>query len=217
MEQTTRHIGLVDDHSLFRSGIAKLLLDFSDIVIDFEAANGKELQKTLPGLASTTQVILMDITMPGMDGYAATQWVRDNYPHIHIIALSMYEDEAAIIRMLRAGAEGYVFKESRASELHRAIVEVIEHGYFMNNQVSGKLIRSLNRRDGAGDTPPLTDKEKEFLVACASEDTYKEIAAKMGVATRTVDNYRESLFEKLQIRSRVGLVLFAIKNGYVKI
>lgn len=217
LNPVNKHIGLVDDHSLFRSGIAKLLIEFSDIVIDFEAANGKELQKMLSLHRLSTEVILMDITMPGMDGYATTQWVKENYPHIHVVALSMYEDEAAIIRMLRAGAGGYVFKESKAIELYNAISAVIERGYFINEQVSGKIIHSLNKTDRQEEGPVLTGKETEFLVHCASEATYKEIAGKMGVAARTVDNYRESLFEKLQLKSRVGLVLYAIKNGYVKL
>src|SRR5580704_14779309 len=106
----TIHIGLVDDHSLFRSGVAKLLMEFNDLQIDFEASNGKELQRILPEFSLSTEVILMDITMPGMDGYAATAWVKETYPQINIIALSMYEEESAIIRMIKAGAGGYIFK-----------------------------------------------------------------------------------------------------------
>lgn len=211
------HIGLVDDHSLFRSGIAKLLMEFGDLVIDFEAANGKELQKMLPVFISSIEVILMDITMPGMDGYSATAWVKENHPHIHIIALSMYEEENAIIKMLRAGAGGYIFKESKPTDLHVAITAIKERGYYINDQVTGKIIKSLNYKPELANAVNLTEREKEFLILCVTEFTYKEIALKMNVATRTVDNYRESLFEKLNIKSRVGLALFAIKNDFVKI
>jgi DNA-binding NarL/FixJ family response regulator len=207
----------VDDHSLFRSGVARLLMEFNDLVVDFEAANGKELQKKLPAFQLITEVILMDITMPGMDGFSSTLWVKETYPHIHVIALSMYEEENVIIKMLKAGAGGYIFKESKPMDLHRAISQVKQKGYYNDDLVTGKLIKSLNRKDESPAVITLTEREKEFLIFCPTEYTYKEIALKMNVATRTVDNYRESLFEKLNIKSRVGLALFAIKNDFVKL
>lgn len=210
------HIALTDDHSLFRSGIASLLKEFPDIIVDFEASNGKDLQKQLPKWHLTTALILMDITMPGMDGFQATKWVKETYPHISVLALSMYEEEDSIVKMIRAGAGGYIFKESKPIELYSAIKEVIHNGYYSNELIAGKLIHSIRANIKQDQLAGLSDKEKEFLLLCVSEDTYKEIAAKMKVATRTVENYREALFEKLDIKSRVGLVLFAIRNGLVK-
>jgi DNA-binding NarL/FixJ family response regulator len=211
------NIALVDDHALFRRGIANLLLELNDIHIVFDVSNGKELQQALL-IKPDVDVILMDINMPVMDGYRATQWVRTNYPLIHVLALSMFDDDMALIDMLKAGAGGYVLKESQPTELYRAITEIKAKGIYLNELVSGKMLRSFQ------DTPEkhaktfhLTPREIEFIKLCVSELTYKEIADEMKVATRTVDNYRESLFEKLSIKSRVGLVLFAIKNKVVDV
>jgi len=213
------NIALVDDHVLFRNGVANLLTEFKDISILFEASNGKELQHVLPTHLQV-DVILMDIKMPGIDGYVATRWVRDNYPGIYVLALSMFDEEAEIIKMLKAGAKGYVLKESSPAELYKGISELASKGYYSSDLISGRLIHSLNSTDQEDKTDEIsciTKKEIEFLKHCASEMTYKEIAIKMGVATRTVDNYRQSLFDKLSIRSRVGLVLFSIKNKIVEI
>ncbi|HMH23271.1 MAG TPA: response regulator transcription factor [Puia sp.] len=211
------NIALVDDHALFRSGIANLLSEFADLSIVFEAANGKELQQLLPG-HQEVDVILMDINMPLVDGYAATVWVRQHYPLIQILALSMFDDDLAIIKMVKAGAGGYVLKESKPAELYRAINEIKEKGLYINEIVSGRIMRSMQQPEQppAGESL-ITVREAEFIQYCASELTYKEIADKMKVAARTVDNYRQSLFDKLDLRSRVGLVLYAIKNGIVKL
>ncbi|MDI9364325.1 MAG: response regulator transcription factor [Flavobacterium sp.] len=213
------NIALVDDHALFRSGIANLLQEFSDIKLVFEAENGKDLQNKLP-LHAAINVILMDITMPSMDGYAATAWVKEQYPSVHVIALSMFDDEAAIIKMLKAGAGGYILKESSIIEVHKAITEIMKRGFYNNDLLSGKLINSIQKKTEPADSKnlfPLTLKETEFLIHCASELTYKEIADEMGIAVRSVDNYRQTLFEKLNIKSRVGLALEAIKRGLVKV
>lgn len=209
------NIALVDDHALFRRGIANLLLELEDINIVFDVSNGKELQQALlrqPGV----DVILMDINMPVMDGYRATQWVRSNYPLIHVLALSMFDDDITLIDMLKAGAGGYVLKESQPSELYRAITEIKAKGVYLNEMVSGKMLRSFHHNPVKhAEAFHLTPREVEFIKLCVSELTYKEIADEMKIASRTVDNYRESLFEKLSIKSRVGLVLFAIRNKMV--
>lgn len=209
------NIALVDDHALFRRGIANLLLELPDIHIEFDVSNGKELQQALAA-HSDIDVILMDINMPVMDGYHATKWVKTEYPQVHILALSMFDEDAAVIDMLKAGAGGYVLKESEPAELYRAITEIKARGVYLNERVSGKMLRSFQSPTGVAiETFHLTSREEEFIRLCVSELTYKEIADIMGVASRTVDNYRESLFEKLEIKSRVGLVLFAIRNKMV--
>jgi DNA-binding NarL/FixJ family response regulator len=214
MKNKTR-IALIDDHALFRKGIANLLSEFNDIEVVFDAANGKELQTILPR-HSDIDVILMDITMPLMDGYAATAWLKKSYPLIQVLALSMFDEDEAVIGMLRAGAGGYILKESSPAELYRAIGEIKEKGIYINELVSGKMLRNVQSQDiTAKDIVHLTERETEFIKLCVSELTYKEIADRMNIAPRSVENYRENLFEKLQTKSRVGLVLFAIKNGIV--
>lgn len=216
MKSKTR-IALADDHALFRRGIANLLSEFDDIDVVFDVSNGKELQRQLPS-QKDIDVILMDITMPVMDGYVTTAWVTANYPHIHVLALSMFDDDMAVIGMLKSGAGGYVLKESTPQELYKAIQEIKEKGVYLNEKVSGKMLRNIHTLDNTtSESIHLTEREIEFIRLCVSELTYKEIADKMKIAARSVENYRENLFEKLQMKSRVGLVLFAIKNNLVKI
>jgi DNA-binding NarL/FixJ family response regulator len=204
-------IAIVDDHTLFRDGVASLMGEFEELKVVFEAENGEQMQHKL-AKHPLPQVILMDINMPVMDGYLATKWVKENYPQIRVLALSMFEDDKAVIRMIKSGAGGYVLKESKPRELLEAIKTINEKGVFINEMVSGKLIRKMTDND----SPDFSRKEFEFLRLCCSELTYKEIAEQMYVSPRTVDNYRESLFLKLNLKTRTGLVLYAIQNEIFK-
>lgn len=206
-------IAIVDDHTLFRSGLASLLDEFDEIEVLFEGINGQDLQNKIKNHPEL-QLILMDINMPVMDGFTATKWVKENYPDVNILALSMLEDEKAIIGMLKAGAGGYMLKESTPIDLLNAIKAINEKGFYVNDLVSGRLLVALKD----GDTKPVfSARELTFLQHCSSELTYREIADLMNVSPRTVDNYRESLFAKLNIKSRTGLVVYAIKNSLIKI
>ena len=212
MENNKIHIAIVDDHTLFRNGVAALMAEFDELEVVFEAENGQQMQQALAKHAKP-DVILMDINMPVMDGYASTQWLKQNYPKIRVLALSMFEDDKAVIQMIKCGAGGYVLKESRPRELLEAIKAIHEKGVYINEMVSGKLLRSVTDKE---DLPDISKKELEFLKLCCSELTYKEIADQMFVSPRTVDNYREALFLKLNLKSRSGLVLYAIQNGIFK-
>ncbi|MCX2573412.1 response regulator transcription factor [Pedobacter sandarakinus] len=206
-------IAIVDDHTLFRSGLASLLDEFDEIEIAFESLNGQDLQRKMK-LHPNVQLILMDINMPVMDGFTATKWMKENHPDVNILALSMLEDEKAIIGMLKAGANGYMLKESTPNELLKAIKAIMDKGFYVNELVSGRLLVALKDGDSK---PMFSARELAFLQHCSSELTYKEIADLMNVSPRTVDNYRESLFAKLSIRSRTGLVVYAIKNSLITI
>ncbi len=206
-------VAIVDDHTLFRSGLASLIAEFDEIDVVLEATNGVDLQDKLKK-NTKVEVVLMDINMPLMDGYATAKWIKANAPHINILALSMFEDEKAIIGMLKAGAGGYLLKESKPSELLIAIKTIKEKGFYINDLVSGRLLTSL-KTDSI--TPIFSEKELLFLQLCSTELTYKEIASEMGLSPRTVDNYRESLFAKLNIKSRTGLVVYGIKHGLIMI
>ena len=210
-------IVIVDDHTLFRSGVTNLLSEFDEINVLFQASSGKDLQQKLSA-DDLPDIILMDITMPLMDGYEATKWVTTLYPGISVLALSMFDDEKSIINMLRAGACGYLLKESNASDLLEAIKITKEKGLFINENVSGRMLVSLRNESKVSTADlKLSDREMEFLQYCSTELTYKEIAGKMNVSPRTVDNYRESLFAKLNIKSRTGLVVYGIKNSLINI
>ncbi len=212
MNQEKIHIAIVDDHTLFRNGVASLMAEFDELEVVFDAENGQQMQQAL-AKHGQPDVILMDINMPVMDGYASTQWIKINHPKVRVLALSMFEDDKAVIQMIKCGAGGYVLKESRPRELLEAIRAIHEKGVYINEMVSGKLLRSVADKD---DLPDISKKELEFLRLCCSELTYKEIADQMFVSPRTVDNYREALFLKLNLKSRSGLVLYAIQNGIFK-
>lgn len=211
METDKISIAIVDDHTLFRNGVAALMSEFEELGVIFEAENGEQMQQALRKHPAP-DVVLMDINMPVMDGYNATAWLKKNYPAVRVLALSMFEDDQAVIKMIRCGASGYVLKESRPRELLEAIKSIHIKGVYINEMVSGKLIRSVANDEKV----EFTAKELDFLKYCCSELTYKEIADKMYVSPRTVDNYREALFEKLNLKSRTGLVLYAIQNQIFK-
>jgi DNA-binding NarL/FixJ family response regulator len=213
METEQILIAIVDDHTLFRNGVAALMGEFDELKIVFEANSGIQMQQMLTKHQSP-QVILMDINMPDMDGYAATAWLKEKHPQIKVLALSMFEDDEAVIKMIRCGASGYILKESKPRELLEAIKTIYTKGVYINELVSGKLLRSVSVMDSK---PLFSKNEAEFLKLCCSELTYKEIADKMFISPRTVDNYRESLFQKLNLKSRTGLVLYAIQNEIFKI
>jgi DNA-binding NarL/FixJ family response regulator len=212
------NVALVDDHALLRSGLASVINSFGEYKVIFEADNGKQFidrlkQNEMP------DVVLMDITMPEMDGFETTKWIKNNVPNIKVLVLSMLDDDNSIIRMLQNGAKGYILKDSKPDILRTALKEVSERGFFLNEIVSGKLMHLINKGEAktTAQTINLTDKEIEFLKWCCTEKSYKEIAEAMEINPRTVETMRSNLFEKLETLSRVGLVMYAIRNGIVKV
>jgi len=216
----TKYIAIVDDHTMFRKGLMALVNLFPNYEILFDASNGKDFiaqlnPKKLP------EIVLMDITMPEMDGYLTAEWLHNNYPEIKILALSTMDSEAAIIKMIKSGAKGYVLKDAEPDELKLAFDEVMSQGYFYNELITRKVLKGVGQLvDGKNATSifvKLTDRETEFLKYACTEMTYKEIADKMFVSVRTVEGYRDALCEKLDLKSRVGLAMYAIKNQLVNI
>ena len=208
-------LALVDDHVLLRNGLSVLVKNLGHEVL-FEASNGIELiEKLKPGLLP--QIVLMDINMPEMDGYDCTKWVKIKYPAVKVLALSMYDNEASIIRMLKSGAKGYILKDSDPVELEAAIEALMNKGFYYSELVSGKMINAINKMDDteAVAVIKLNDREISFLKHTCTELSYRDIADKMLVSPRTVDGYRDALFQKLRAKSRVGLVIYAIRNGIV--
>ncbi|MBD0278566.1 MAG: response regulator transcription factor [Bacteroidota bacterium] len=203
-------VALVDDHVMLRRGLADMIEEKFGYRVLFQYNNGKELVDKLDK-SNLPDVILMDINMRHMDGFEATLWLKKNYASVQVLALSMYDDEKAIIRMIRNGARGYILKENEPEELKRAIDDIVTRGFHYSERVTGKVVHSIQ----LDSVTELNGRHIEFLKLVCTEMTYKEIAEQMNVSPRTVDGYRDELFEKLGVKSRVGLVLFAIKNKIV--
>ncbi len=208
-------VALVDDHELLRNGLAGIIDKFEGYKVIFEAGNGLEFIRQLPAKGNP-DIVLLDISMPEMDGYETAEWIKSNLAGCRILVLSMLDHEIAVIRMLHAGARGYILKDCKPAQLKEAFDQIQSFGYYSNDLVTSRMMKQI--RDGkvteTGDFK-ITGREHEFLKYVCTDMTYRDIARKMNASPRTIDNYRDSLFEKFDIKSRVGLALFAIKQGYL--
>jgi DNA-binding NarL/FixJ family response regulator len=210
-------VAIADDHSLLRSALAKLINTFESYSIIIEADNGKDLrnrilQQILP------DIVMLDVNMPEMDGFETTQWLHKNFPQIKVLALSMMSDERTIIKMFRLGAKGYLLKNTDPDELKKALDSLMNKDVYLSEYVSNKLVSGLHQdADQPLKETVLNEREREFLRWTCSELSYKDIAEKMFVSPRTVDDYRQALFTKLKVHSRVGLVMYAIRNGIAEV
>jgi DNA-binding NarL/FixJ family response regulator len=211
---------LVDDHILLRNGLANLIRSFNRYDVLFEACGGKDLIRQLKNYRRP-DIILLDINMPDMDGYETAWWLTRHYPDMKVLALSMYDSDSAIIRMLKNGAKGYITKDTHPAELRLALDSVIEKGFYYSEMVTGKLIHTIGHIDEtdhrARTLHSLNERELEFMKLVCTEWTYKEIADRMYLSPRTIDGYRDALFEKLNVKTRVGLAMYAVRNGIVNL
>lgn len=207
---------IVDDHLLFAQALQNLVGSFEKFSVLYHAKNGEDFLKHLEHEENQPDIVLMDINMPVMNGIDTMRTLHHNYPAINVLALSMDDDEETIISMLREGSKGYLLKDINPAILEEALCEVVEKGFYYSDRITNTVLRSLNR-DEEGGQQMLKDREIEFLKLACTEKTYKEIAGEMFLSPKTIDGYRESLFEKLQVKSRVGLVLYAIKNKLYKV
>ncbi|HTI07442.1 MAG TPA: response regulator transcription factor [Puia sp.] len=219
-------LALVDDHNLFRKGLIKLI-NLADkenkYHILFEADNGNDLKEKLNKRA-LPDIVLMDIEMPDMDGYESVEWMRKNYPDISILVVSMFDSEEAIIKMLRLGVKGYLSKHIEVEDMHMALESIGKKGFYYSDSVAGVMAQII-QGNAAGDEQKnsgriknnLSENEAEFLNLACTELTYQQIADKMNLSPKTIDGYREALFTRFNVKSRVSLAMYAVKNELVKI
>ncbi|MES2880901.1 MAG: response regulator transcription factor [Bacteroidota bacterium] len=213
-------IALADDHNVMRKGLASLLQGLGYGIL-YEAENGKEfIDKTT--IDNLPQLAILDINMPVMDGYETSAWLKKNHPGVKVLALSMYNDEAAILRMIKNGARGYILKDSDIADVCTAIDAIISKGFFYSELITSRLINSISHLDSPADAGvkellDLNSKEIEFLKLCCTEMSYKEIGTQMHLSTRTIEGYRDALCAKLKLHTRIGLAMFAIKTKIAEI
>lgn len=215
-ESSPYKVAIVDDHVLFACSLEGLINSFSDFSTIFHVRNGLELQKSLRDHTNFPDVILIDINMPVMNGFETAEWLSKTHPQIKFLALTMDDEEASILKMLRLGAKGYLLKDIEPENLNSALKEVVEKGYFHCDKVSDALLHSLNPTVN-DDLIKFKENELIFIKLASSEMTYKEIADVMNLSYKTIDGYRQDLFNKLHIKNRVGLVMFALKNNIIQL
>ncbi len=215
-EKKITRLALVEDHTLFRKGLISLIeMVGSNFEILFEADDGHDMQRKLKK-NSPPDIILMDIHMPGMDGFSSVEWLRKHFPQIKILVVSMVENEESIVRMLKLGVRGYLSKDVEPKELGEALEAIMNKGYYYTDFITGKLVHSLQHDEGQPgfkkeDLHLMSEKERLFLELACTDITYNEIAAKMHLSPRTIDGYRDAVFDKLKVKSRIGMILYAVK------
>jgi two-component system invasion response regulator UvrY len=221
-------VALADDHHLVRDGLVSTVNALGGYRVSTEAANGRELIEALDAAATSgiaePRIAIIDLNMPVMDGYETIAWLRVNKPDVLPLALTFDATDDAMMRAVHAGARGFLLKSTRPQVLKSALDSLVATGYYYTDELHGSMLRQPEMRSRADRereriVSQITPREMEFLmlVCDEAEYTYEQMAARMGVHRRTVDNFRIALFEKFGIKSKTGLVLFALRWGLLKL
>lgn len=210
----THSIVIVDDHLLIAKALSSIIEHFSKYKVLYECENGQVLTEKLKQKKNIPDIVLLDIVMPVMDGLETAQWLKEYYPGIQVMALTMQHDDDSLIKMIQCGAKGYLHKNVHPTELEKALDMLVQKGFYYPDWATSRVLNSI----ATGNNKPavdhnLTDREKEFMQYACTELTYKEIGEKMFCSARTVEGYRDALFEKLGMKTRVALALYAVKIG----
>ncbi|MBM3922453.1 MAG: response regulator transcription factor [Sphingomonadales bacterium] len=208
---------LVDDHVLVRKALAEQIesLGYAKVIAQF--ANGKELTEALlDGL--DPELIILDLNMKEMNGVETSRWLKHHRPSVKVLILTMFETEFTLVQILQAGARGIVHKSAKSAELKTAIDNIVNDGFYYSNYTSSKLVGLIkDKTEGLKslERVMLDDREIDFLKLVCSDKTYKEVAQELRLNPRAVDSLRDQLFVKLDVKSRVGLAMIALKHGIV--
>lgn len=213
MNSTPIKIAVADDHKLMRESIISIVDSMEELTFVLEASNGDELIDKLRKTKNFPDVCLLDISMPQKNGFETMKVLKEEWPELRVLAISMFETEYSVLKMLQLGAKGYLNKNFTSfDQLKSAIVSVYETGYHHSETVSSKALKALNT---GLSTLKISDQEMTFLKLACTDLCYFEISNKMGVSKRTVEGYRDSLFLKLGVKYRHSLNVFAFQNGLI--
>lgn len=205
---------IVDDHILIAKAIAGVINNYAKYSVLYEVEHGKALIEMFSNPKNVPDIVLLDISMPVMDGFETAKWIKAHHPNVLILTLSMQDDDMSLIRMIKSGAKGYLLKNIHPEELEKALDELVTKGFYYPEWAASKVFSNLSSAKNKKDEIlTFTERETEFLKYCCSELSYKEIGEKMNVSTRTVEGYRDILFNKLGLKSRVGLAMYAMRAG----
>lgn len=208
-------IGIVDDHQLFSKSLSLLITGFAAFDVVLDAINGLNLQQKMKLATILPEIMLIDVSMPVMDGPHTARWLKDAYPDIRLVALSMSDQEKTIIEMFKAGCCAYLFKDIHPDELERALEEVYHRGYY--NADSHNINFQTLLKASQEESFYFLEREIEFLRYACMDLTYREVAVRMNLSERTIDGYREALFKKLGVQSRTSMALEAIRRGLIEL
>jgi DNA-binding NarL/FixJ family response regulator len=219
MENQKINIVITDDHKLFRKGIIALLEDFNFIGEIEEASNGFELLELLGNTKVLPDIILLDLRMPVMDGVEAQQKIKQLYPNIKVIILTMEDDEQFVLHLISEGVNGYLLKNADPDEMERAILKVVEIGYYFSDNISTFVLQNLKKMEKteAIFNPDFTEREIQVLELICREYSNGEIAEALNISIRTAEGYRQKLIEKSGTKSIAGLVVLALKYKWISI
>ncbi len=215
------NVAIADDEALFRKGLKLLIEDFMDIDVILEASNGQELIQKLHRTTVLPNVLLLDMKMPKLDGIETTKYLQRQYPSVKIIILSTHFKKSFVLHMIELGAASYLPKNTEPNEFERAMLEVVDNGFYYTNEVMG-IVRedmiSKNRvRSRVSMNNHISSRELEILELICNQYTTSEIAGKLYISPRTVDGHRNNLLSKLSCKNTAGLVAYAMQNEIVKI
>ncbi|PWN60135.1 response regulator transcription factor [Chryseobacterium oncorhynchi] len=209
-----KSIVIVDDHILIAKALEGIIDNFNEFEVIYVCENGKDLIQKFEEGNSVPDIILLDISMPIMDGFETAAWLAKHHPNIKVMALSMQGDDNSVIKMIKNGAKGYLLKNTHPKDLETALTRLDTDGFFYPEWASKIIFSNFNKDEEKEITVRISDREKEFLKYTVTELSYKEIADRMCCSPRTVESYRDQLCDKLDLKTRVGLAVFAIKNGF---
>ena len=209
---------MVDDHVLLRNALSSLINNTGKCSVLYEVSNGKELIEKLHSSAQP-DIVILDLNMPEMNGQETAEYLQKNHPEIKVLMLTMYDSELALIRLLKAGVKGFMKKDIHPSELLSAIESVHQHGYYYSSHTSSKLANLFIDSDDKSKSFErilMSELELTFMKLVCSEMTYKEIASELKMNPRAIDGMRDTLFTRLDVKSRVGLAMYSIKHGIMQ-